>query len=186
LHLAILHSHPSISFSRQQLLPPCSTATAARAQELHGRQPSPTASSFLHPPMAPRFSSLSPLGAGSKRGPLCSSQGAAPPLVRARAVSSPASMARCLCSPSHGALIPPCVAPPFFYLLPAPSSSISLPFLALVVAELAPCQEHAMVGSPCNGRRAGSQRPSPAQLLPSPSSPWPTPLCRRPNSISGQ
>jgi hypothetical protein len=83
-------------------------------------------------------------------------------LVRARAVSSPASMARCLCSPSHGALIPPCAAPLFFYLLPAPSSSISLPFPALAVAELAPCQEHAMSGSPCNGCRAGSQRPSPS------------------------
>jgi hypothetical protein len=34
LHLAILHSHPSFSFSRQQLLPPCSTAAAASTQEL--------------------------------------------------------------------------------------------------------------------------------------------------------
>jgi hypothetical protein len=54
----------------------------------------------------------------------------------------------------------PMGTPPFFYLLPAPSSSVSLPFPALVVAELAPCQEHAMAGSPCNGCRAGSQRPS--------------------------
>jgi hypothetical protein len=34
LHLAILHSHPSFSFGRQQLLPPYSTAAAASAQEL--------------------------------------------------------------------------------------------------------------------------------------------------------
>jgi hypothetical protein len=91
-----------------------------------------------------------PLGCG----PLCSSQGAAPPLVRARAVSSPASMARCLCSPSRGALIPPCAAPPSLR-----------PFLL---------RGHEL-HLPCNGRRAEAS-PWPAPLCSSaPPLPWPRP-----------
>jgi hypothetical protein len=64
------------------------------------------------------------------------------------------------------------------------SSSISLPFPALAVAELAPCQEHAMAGSPCHGRRAGSQRPSLRSSIP----PWPRafPLLRLPPKDSAR
>jgi hypothetical protein len=87
LHLAILHSHPQ-NFSAASslfflpraaagaLLPPCSTATAASAQELHGCQPSPAASSFLQPPMAAELPPLLLLSLPPSSAQVCSTHGA--------------------------------------------------------------------------------------------------------------
>jgi hypothetical protein len=82
-------------------------------------------------------------------------------LVRARAVSSPAFMARCLCPPSHGALIPPCAAPLFFYLLPAPRNSSS-------EQRTSCCPRRAANGELSSTSPHGCELPSPAARLPLP------------------
>jgi hypothetical protein len=69
----------------------------------------PPAGRPISPPLPFFFLLLTPWpaedsGVSLGRGPLCSSQGAASPWVRARAASSPTSMARRLCSPSRSAL----------------------------------------------------------------------------------
>jgi hypothetical protein len=93
-------------------------------------------------------------------------------LVRARAVSSPASMARCPCPPSHGALIPPCAVPLFFYLLPAPRNSSS-------EQRTSCCPRRAANGELSSTSPHGCELPSPAARLPLP---WkPAASCPPPN-----
>jgi hypothetical protein len=93
--------------------------------------------------------------------PPLSLHGAGHFLVRARAVSSSAFMARCLCPPSHGALIPPCAAPLFFYLLPAPRNSCS-------EQRTSCCPRRAANGELSSTSPHGYELPSPAARLPLP------------------